>query len=592
MFDPSDSLLVGVNKDFLSDSYSNPFYSIPLQYLPRNIDDMLRWANHFLFRFEFYRSALGRVANYFITELSLECENPKDKEKYESAFKAIKWKEELANAGVNIISAGNEFATITPGFDRFLECPKCHKAIAISKLDDYEFDKGVFKRTCSDKNCRYKGEFRVKDITSKDLKRIHITHYPATNVHVRYESTTGESEYFWEMPAEYINARKKKNNKFYSKKTPKIIFDCIFAKKPLLVQFSDNTFIHLRVPTPAAVSSGGKAIPPCIYMFDSFFMLKVLERFNEVICFEDINPFRVISMASSGGGEINPILQMDASEWSAAVDAMITAQRQDPATYHKFPFPIEYQQLKGEGNKLAPVDIIKYSMERILTALNIPQELFAMNLSAQGQAIAPTLRLFENAWSPLVDSYDQLVQHWADAFAKILDLAPATVRLLPTTLADDLQKQQNLMNLMQANAISRTDVLKMFSLDYEDQTKKRMQEDEIQKRLQEEQQEKDQIIQQNSASLFNNQQQQGGPNAGGGGTGMDASTPDQVLQKAQDLAQQLISQPPATIREELQKLKAQGATSLYSATKTALDELRSQSKSQGLQQGKQQGQQQ
>ncbi len=86
------------------------------------------------------------------------------------------------------------------------------------------------------------------------------------------------------------------------------------------------------------------------------------------------------------------------------------------------------------------------------------------------------------------------------------------------------------------------------------------------------------------------QQQQGGDPNSGGGTGAAAASPNEVLEQAQDLAQQLISQPPEKIRETLQGIKAQGNLSLYSATKQALEDLRSQGKSQGVAQMK--GQQQ
>jgi hypothetical protein len=70
--EPQAFLQSGLGKN---DRYSNPFYNIPLQYMPLNIDGMLLWAEHFLFRNGFYKQALNRIANYFITSLKIECDD-------------------------------------------------------------------------------------------------------------------------------------------------------------------------------------------------------------------------------------------------------------------------------------------------------------------------------------------------------------------------------------------------------------------------------------------------------------------------------------------------------------------------------------
>ena len=596
MFTEDNAFLVDPNHggNHGRDSYDNPYFGLALQYLPRNIDDMIRWASHFLFRFPFYRAALQRISNYFITDLSFACENEKDIAIYKKAFESLKWKSQLANVGLNILSEGNSFTSITPGFQRFLICPECNKVTLINRIENYTFDKGKFNYTCP--ACKFKGIHRVADKPIKDVDKLNIVHYAARNIHMRFEETTGASQYFWEMPQDYIQLRKKKNNKFYSKHTPLVIFDCIFAKTPLMVEFKNKNFKHLKLSTPAGIRTGGKAVPYCIYMFDAFFMLKVLERFNEVICFEDINPFRVISMASQPVGQINPILHQDGGQWKDAVDSMITSHRRDPAAYHTFAFPLEFQHLGGDGKTLAPTELIQAAIQNILNALNIPQELYTMELNMQ--AIGPALRLFENAWSSVVGNYNEVLQHWADVIADLKGLTKATVTLLPTTMADDLQKQNNLMSLMQANAISRTDILKLFGADYEDQVRKRMKEDAFQKQMEEEQQEKDEMAQANKSTLFGQQQQGGGaaggaPGAGGnsgGGTGAAAASPNDVLEQAQELAQQLVGQEPAKIRETLQGIKAQGNQTLYAATKQAIEDLKSQGRSQGAQDVKQQGQ--
>lgn len=564
-----------------SDSYSeyqNPFFGIPLQWLPRNIDDMSRWANHFLFRFPFYRSALSRIANYFITNIVIECENEQDKKVYEETFEVINWKAVLAEAGLNLLASGNVFLSINQFFTKNLCCINCQTTVNLdSEKIDFKFETGKYKSFCA--KCKCETTHTPIDAASKDLSKLNIVSYPTEEIHIRMDSASKASEYFWEIPKQYLAQIKKKKNKFYAKHTPKVILEAAFKSKNPVIKLKDTTFIHLKIPTPTSLETGGKAIPYCIYMFDAFFMLKVLERYNEVISFEDINPFRVFAMSdgAQSTNTINPLTSQNADKWMAGIDEMVTRRRQDPGSYHKFPFPLYYTQLGAEGKTLAPVELIEYATASILNGLNIPQELYKMNLTIQ--AAGPALRLFENSWAVIPFNYNKLLQKIADVISAVKGITEAKVSILATTMVDDMERKSAIMNLVSANAISREELLGLYNLNYKDQLLKKQKEQDIEKELQEEQQKKEMISETFESSMFGNQSGQGG----GGGT------PGDVLQEAQEIAQQLIGQDPATIRSELQKIKATNET-MYHQVKGMLDELRSSHRSQGLQQGKSQQQ--
>lgn len=553
--------------------YTNPFYGVPFQFLPLNIEMQLWWANHFLFRFPFYRTVLSRVSNYFITSLKIECDDPEAKKKYVEIFEEMHWKQILSMTGLNLLAYGNVFASIAQGFDRFIQCstPGCKRITNIEKMDEYEFDKdGRYSCTCP--QCKQYGFHEVIDKPSKNLERLQVIFWNPREIRVRFDRTTNAAEYYWEIPQEYSNKVTTPNNKFFSKKTPKPIFDAIYNKK--LLAFNAKNFIHLKVPTPVAVPSEGKAIPFCIYMFDDFFMLKVLERFNQSIMFEDIIPFRVFSMAQQGSGntQINPTIHQNAPQWVNGIKRMIKDHRQDPGGYHLFPFQFQYEHLGADGKNLAPTELIQNTIGNILNALNIPQELYTMSL--QVQAMSPALRLFENSWSFMIDVYNNMLEEWADIVSKIQGLPKAKVRLMPVTLSDDIERKSIIGQLVSANSIARSELLSIYGFDYRDQVRKKMEEDEINKEMQEEQQLKDQIEQMAESGSG---QQQGG------------TTPGDVLDKAQQIAQQLFPQDAAGRRAQLQQIKASDAT-LYAAVKAALEQMTSGAKSQGVQQAKQQGQ--
>jgi hypothetical protein len=558
------------------DRYSNPFYNIPLQYMPLNIEGQLLWAEHFLFRNGFYKQALNRIANYFITSLSIECDDHEAKERYEEVFEQLRWRQILAVSGLNLLAYGNEFLTVNQGFNRNLACPQCGRVDNIDKLSNFEFNKGKYSKVCL--KCGFKGEHQVIDKPSTDVDKIHVVHWPAKEIKIRHEDTTGEYEYFWDIPQQYIKKVTTKNNKFYSKKTPKVIYDCIFDKK--MLSFNTKNFLHLKLDSPSTIRTDGKAIPPAMFLFEDLFMLQTLKKYNEVICYEDIAPFRVISMSTEGNSAANPILHQNGAVWSASVDEMIYQHRKDPGAYHKFPFPINYQQLGGEGKNLAPVEMMENCRNNILNALNIPVELFQMTLKVD--AAGPALRLFENSWSVIPTNYNHTLDHLGDVIGKILSLPKAKISLIPITFSDDIERKGVIGQLVSANAIARSELLKLYNFDYEDQLRKKNDEDRIAKDIQKEEQEKEQVQQQGEASLFN--QQQGGGQGGGGGTPQDA------LAKAQDIAQQLFPLDGAQRRSKLQEIKASDQE-LYANVKSQLEQMTSQARSSGLSSSKQQTQQ-
>jgi hypothetical protein len=556
------------------DRYSNPFYNIPLQYMPLNIEGQLLWAEHFLFRNGFYKQALSRIANYFITSLQVECDDHEAKDKYMDVLEQLKWRQILAVSGLNLLAYGNEFLTVNQGFNRNLQCPKCGRVDNIDKLNNFEFNKGRYVKACL--KCGFKGEHPVLDKPSTDVNKIHVVHWPAKEIKIRHEDTTGEYEYFWDIPQQYIKKVTSKNNKFYSKKTPKVIYDCIFEKK--MLSFNTKNFLHLKLETPSTIRTDGKSIPPCMFLFEDLFMLQTLKKYNEVICYEDIAPFRVISMSTENNSAANPILHQNGAVWSATVDEMISQHRQDPGAYHKFPFPINYQQLGGEGKNLAPVEMMENYKNNILNALNIPVELFQMTLKSE--AAGPALRLFENSWNVIPTNYNHLLDHLGDVIGKILSLPKAKISLIPITFSDDIERKSVIGQLVSANAIARSELLNLYNFDYEDQLRKKNDEDRVAKEIQTEEQKRQQIQQSSEASIFNQQQQQG--SAAGGGV-----TPQDALQKAQQIAQQLFPLDGAQRREKLQEIKGQDQE-LYANVKAQLDQMTSQARSQGLSSSKQQ----
>jgi len=569
------------------DRYTNPFYNIPLQYMPQSIEGMLLWTEHLLFRNGFFKQAINRVANYFITNIVIECDDEAAKGKYQEALEVLHWRQALGVAGQNLLTFGNEFTTVNQGFTRHLTCPKCRKTTNIDKIK-FTFDKGIYMSSCISKSCNYSGKFKCDDMPSRAVEDIHLVHWPAKEIKIRHEDTTGQSEFFWDIPQTYIKKVTSKNDKFFPRKTPAVIYECI--QKKAMMAFNPKNFLHLKLDNPTTIRTDGKAIPPAMFMFEDFFMLQTLKRYNEVICFEDISPFRVVSMSSDPNPAVNPFLHQNGGVWAAAVDDMITEHRRDPGAYHKFPFPLNYQQLGGDASKLVPTELIEKAKHDILNALNIPVEMFEMTF--QQQAAGPMLRMFENAWSTVPINYNRLLSHIGKVVGSILGLPEAKISLIPITFSDDIERKQVIGQLVSANSIARSELLKLYNFDFEDQLRKKREEERIAKDIDEEEKERDAVANienQNIMSVLQGNQPAQAPGQGGIAqqAGAGGGTPQDALERAQQLAQQLFPLDGAQRRTELQQIKAQDQD-LWASVKAQLEQMTSQAGSQGVQGAKQQ----
>ncbi len=146
-----------------------------------------------------------------------------------------------------------------------------------------------------------------------------------------------------------------------------------------------------------------------------------------------------------------------------------------------------------------------------------------------------------------------------------------------------MERKSVIGQLVSTNSIARSELLKLFGLDYEDQLRKKNDEDRVAKELQEEEAEKDQVRNANKANIFGqNPAQQTDYST-------NSSTPQDVQAKAQEIAGTLKPLDGAGRRTELQKIKSQNET-LYYAVKGVLEQMTKADASSGVQAGKQQAQ--
>jgi hypothetical protein len=234
--------------------------------------------------------------------------------------------------------------------------------------------------------------------------------------------------------------------------------------------------------------------------------------------------------------------------FSAQMQNMVKRHRQDPTTVQVAPYKVGYEMLGGEGNNLTPKDQIAAATDELLNSLGYPAELYKGTLAIQAFPVA--LRLFEMTWNTLVDGNNQLLAFLTKKISRHFMWGDITGKMRSVTLADDLERKALSLQGAAGMDISKHTAYQPFGINYMDEQRKIVEEQQSLQQLQQE-------------AMDEQQAMQGleGASGGGGPGGQAGATPGDVYEQAKQLAQQLLFNTPETMRRgELIKIKHSNPT--------------------------------
>jgi hypothetical protein len=330
--------------------------------------------------------------------------------------------------------------------------------------------------------------------------------------------------------------------------------------------------------------------------FSQAFHVQMLKMYNEVLCQEYIVPFRVISPAAGSEREADPMVHSNVGSFNNRVLSMLNQHRRKPGGYYAVPFPIEYQVLGGEAEKLVTTELIDQALDEMLNAAGVPAELYKGTITMQ--AMPAALRLFQQTWPHLVAAYNGWIRWLVDGVSKALNWEPVVAQLQPVTLADDMENKQILLQLAAGNKVSMHKALAPLGIDPDEDLKTIFQEQSQFQQYSDAYQQKMQNRQQMMQNMQSTTMQSAGVPQGGPQASADPSaatqanvTPDQMMGQAEQMAKQLTGMPMEQRMSEMRKIKNSNET-LWALVKAKMESLRGSAETQGKQQMYQQAQQQ
>ena len=546
----------------ITGGFPDPFMDYTSRFMPTDMYKLYEWSEKIYYFNPTFRQAVNRIARYPITALNYaEEENSNSVKNYKIFFdKHLDFKTQLSLIGIDSLVYGNCFVSIFLPFDRTFICPACKMKLTPSAVKDFTYSEGNFVGHCL---CKEKVKFKVDDRTSKDQSRVNIIRWDPKQIEVKFNSLTGATVYYWEIPEEY-KKRVKENDQDFLIDIPMAILKTIDEGKKF--RFGRDKIYHFKEESLAGILTE-YGLPTAVSLFKPEYYISLLRRANEAIAMDYIVPFRIIYPQGSSSAN-DPTLHIPLQNFTKKMENMIDNKRFDNTNIQISPIPIGYQAIGGEGKALNVHQEIKFATEEMLNGLGYPAELYYGTLTVQ--AVPTALRLFQNTWSHLIHGYNRFIQWVTDAVSDYFDWPAMQVGLTPVTIADDIERKQILMQLASSGIISMGTATEPYGIDINKEYDKKLDE----QRAMMDADLKMQEMQQQMMKTVDTGQ------GGGGGQGEAGGSVYDVHTQAKKIANQMLANPDTgMVRSELQNI-AKGDKNLYALIKMYMDQMRSQAQSQ------------
>lgn len=454
--------------------YPNQFFDMSQQYMPPTIKELFRWCTFYFYNSPLIGSAIKKISRYPITDLVFEDHQESPKEIWEQILvKELRLKDRLMEVNLDYHVYGNAFVSIHLPFTRFLICQECGHRQPIQQWK-WTF-RGVgayhFEGTCEE--CNVSGPVKVKDIPYKDRKGVRLIRWNPENIHIKFNEYTGRYIYMYSVPGKLRRAIER-CDKDVLEDIPLVVIQALRDRK--MIRLNNNSIKHLKNPTLAEQDQGwGK--PTIIHVLKDMYYLYTLRRAQEAIALEHIIPFDIIYPMPNA--QQDPYIHTDLADWKNQINNVIQKHRKDPNFKAVIPIPVGFGRLGGDGKALLLSPELNYLTQTIVGGMGVPQEFVFGGLNYTGSSIS--LRTLENDF---IQNRSQLLDLtlWIKDKIRIWLNIPdcKTIKFADFRMADDVQRHQQLIGLNAQGKVSDHTLLTELGYDYEQETKKKIEEIYIQ----------------------------------------------------------------------------------------------------------------
>lgn len=470
----SDTLRMGAH-------YPNPFFDLSQQYAPKTIKELFQWCTFFFYTNPLVGSTIAKISRYPITDLVIDEDDPKTKEVWMDFFyQNIKIKEKMTEVNLDLNVYGNAFVSLHLPFTRMLICNHCKDRRDIQDIS-WKWKSYKFHYTCPKCGKESEGDPNNKetliDVPYRSVDGVKVIRWNPENIVIKYNEATARTIYYYN-PSAILKRQVEQGDEEILEDLPLLFIKAV--KESRLIKLSTPNIFHLKRPTLAEKDMGwGK---PLVYqVLKDIYYMTTLRRAQEAIANEHIVPFDFLYPQPNA--QVDPFVHSDLGNWRSQVEDQVKKHRQDPNYKAIIPVPIGHGRLGGNGKNLMITPELNYLNQVIVGGMGIPQEFLFGGLNWTGSSV--TLRSLQNDFIHNQTQLLDLTKWMAKKVALFLKRkAPKSIRFLDFKMADDIQRIQQLITLNASRKVSDETLLTELGLDYEKETKKIIEEIQVQNQIQ------------------------------------------------------------------------------------------------------------
>lgn len=455
--------------NFAGARYPNQFFDLAQQYMPPTIKELFRWCTFYYYNSPLIGSTITKISRYPITDLIFEDEHESKRDTWDTILnKHLKIKDRLMEINLDYHAYGNAFVSLHLPFTRFLECTSCGHRINITQAK-WHFNSASYSFNLNCQKCNMASAAKVHDVPYKDIKGIRIIRWNPENIAVKYNEYTGRRIYMYSVPYKLRNAIMR-GDKDILEDIPMVVLEALRSRR--MIRFNNDNFFHLKRPTLAEQDQGwGK--PLIIHVLKDMYYLYTLRRAQEAIALEHIVPFDIIYPMPNA--QQDPYIHTDLANWRQRIEEIIRKHRRDPNFKAVIPIPVGFGRLGGDGKAMMLTPELNYLTQTIVGGMGIPQEFLFGGLNFTGSSVS--LRTLENDF---IQNRSQLLDfvYWLKEKVRLWTNKPdiGGIRFADFRMADDIQRNQQLIGLNAQQKVSDQTLLTELGYDYDQEVKKMIEE--------------------------------------------------------------------------------------------------------------------
>lgn len=468
-------------------TYPSPFFDLSSKAMPHNIDELLEWCLYYYLATPLIPAVVNKLSTYPITDVIIESEEKGHKDRWDYLLnQRLNVKYKMFESNLDYFLMGANYSSLYIPFTRQLICRSCKNAVPIKGADWRVAFKRKGRKDESNMpdftfKCDVCGQVRpadIKDTELMDWSGINIVRYAPRDIRPIRDPISGRSKYLWTIPERYKQTIKSGRHPDFIEKCPAEVLEAINSDGKLLL--SDNNIFEMRRPSVSG-EFGDRGVPLVIHALKWTYYMAQLQSAQEAIAAEKIIPFDILFPTGGGGTSTAPSQAIGWSRFVKTLQDGLELKRKDPGYKLIMPTAVGNVRLGGDGRALMLAAEIDWVSKQIISSMGVPLEFVFGGLTWTGSSI--TLRMLENTMIGVRDNSELWLKWIAKKIASVFKITVPQLRLSELKMADDVQRQQILMNLEATEKIATSTLLDELGKDFHKESEKILTEADIKAKL-------------------------------------------------------------------------------------------------------------